>query len=191
MSGSLNKKVLVLNKHWAPIRLISVERAIKTVVRERAEFLDEETFNPHKWDDWCMLTADATTGIKTSSGYVKLPYIVILLSYDKIPAHKVRVSRNNVYVRDKGECQYTGKKLKPKEATIDHIVPTSKGGNNDWNNIVLCSPEINRKKGNRMLEDIGLKLRKKPTAPKWSALYTGMPQEIPPCWLQFLPELRT
>jgi len=191
MSGSLSKKVMVLNKHWHPIRIVSVERAIKTAVRERAAILDEDTFNPCTWDEWCLLEDVEKTGIRTTSGYIRLPLVIILNTYDKVPAHKVRPSRKNVWVRDKGTCQYSGRKLSLKDATVDHVIPSSKGGGNDWCNLALCDPVINRKKGNKTNAQAGLTLKRKPVAPKWNAMYTGLPVEIPPFWLNFLPDLKT
>lgn len=189
MSGSLNKDVLVLNKHWSPIRIVSVERAIKAVCRERAEILDEIDYNPHKWGTWCELKADPATGIKTTSGYIRLPEIIVLTSYDKIPNYKVRVSRKNVWARDNGECQYTGRKLSFNDATLDHVIPSSRGGSNDFDNLVTCASDVNLKKGNRTPEEAGLKLRRKPKAPKFSPIYTRVPKNPPKSWFQFLPEL--
>jgi 5-methylcytosine-specific restriction endonuclease McrA len=73
---------------------------------------------------------------------------------------------NNVWVRDGGICQYTGKKLSKNEGNIDHIIPISRGGKTDWNNCVLSSKKINAHKANKTPEEAGLSLIKPPVIPK-------------------------
>ena len=69
-------------------------------------------------------------------------------------------------MRDRGTCAYSGKKLKPEEGNIDHLIPKSKGGLTTWTNCVLAHRDINAKKGNRTPEEAGLKLLIKPEQPK-------------------------
>ena len=76
------------------------------------------------------------------------------------------LSRQNIYERDGGQCQYTGKKLNSNECNLDHVIPRSKGGSNTWENLVLCDPAVNSKKGNRFNHEVGLKLSKIPKAPR-------------------------
>lgn len=83
-------------------------------------------------------------------------------------------------------CQYTGQRLTSRNATMDHIVPRSRGGKTEWSNVVICSFEANIKKGNKTLAEAGLKLLKKPTAPKWHPLYSYVIQNRPACWDKFI-----
>jgi len=71
-------------------------------------------------------------------------------------------SRAMIYKRDKNTCQYCGAQSK---LTIDHVVPRCKGGGNTWDNMVVACSSCNTKKGDKLLEQTNMKLRKKPRAP--------------------------
>lgn len=197
MKDSLKEKTLVLNKLWVPIRIITVRRAIIATVREKAWIIDPKDYTPYKWasDDgekaWVDIPVqDNDEYIVTTRKPVKLPRIIVLSSYDKIPKYDVKLNKKNLYVRDKGTCQYTGRKLSYKEATADHIMPKSRGGKNTWNNVVLSSRDINVKKGNRTPEEAGVKLMTNPIKPKWSALFTLLTEKYPECWEPFLTNMK-
>jgi len=95
---------------------------------------------------------------------IRVPTIIASSKYAEIPVKTFRPTKNNIWIRDKGICQYSGKKLKPEEANIDHPFPKSRGGPNTWENMVLCHKDINSKKGNKTPEEAGLKLIRKPKA---------------------------
>jgi 5-methylcytosine-specific restriction endonuclease McrA len=61
---------------------------------------------------------------------------------------------------------YTGRKLTQDELSVDHVIPRCKGGNDTWENLVTCTRSLNSKKGNKSLEEAGLKLRYRPYKPK-------------------------
>ena len=71
-----------------------------------------------------------------------------------------------IYQRDNGVCQYTGKKIDRHTATVDHVLPRSRGGDDTWTNMVLCSKDVNTKKGNKLNSEAGLKLLKIPVTPQ-------------------------
>ena len=92
--------------------------------------------------------------------------VIILSKFDRVPKKRPRFSQKNIWIRDGYTCQYTGKRLKPGEGNIDHIVPKSRGGATDWTNCVLACKKVNAKKADATPEEIGLKLIKKPEPPK-------------------------
>lgn len=92
--------------------------------------------------------------------------VIRLLEYIKIPFSKIRnnkPTRSAIYERDGHKCQYCGSTRK---LTIDHIVPKSKGGSDDWDNLVVACSSCNIKKGDRYLEQTGMKLIRRPLQPR-------------------------
>ena len=77
-----------------------------------------------------------------------------------------RFGARGIWERDGGVCQYSGRKLSPKEGNIDHVVPRSRGGKTSWDNCVLAHHEVNSRKANRLPHEAGLHLRRPPTAPR-------------------------
>jgi 5-methylcytosine-specific restriction endonuclease McrA len=102
---------------------------------------------------------------------------------------KGKPSKDAIYIRDGGVDQYTGKKLKRDESTIDHITPKSKGGKDEWENLALTCKEINSKKGNKSNNEFGLTLIRQPKAPK-PMTATELIRDIKhPTWKPHLPHL--
>ena len=100
----------------------------------------------------------------------------------------IKLTKRNIYIRDKYRCQYTGKQLKFNEANIDHVVPKAKGGKNTWDNLVVCSKDINSIKGDKTNEEAGLKLIKKPTKPSTDSPYKLFDTRfnMPESWSKFI-----
>ena len=101
----------------------------------------------------------------------------------------VRFSRENVYARDHGRCQYCGRPLARPEATYDHVVPCSRGGQTRWENVVICCVPCNQRKGGRTPEEAGMQLRSIPVKPKSLPealrLTFLFDKDAPPSWRQF------
>lgn len=91
--------------------------------------------------------------------------VIRLLDYVKIPLSKImshRPSKTMIYKRDSNSCQYCGS---TRNLTIDHVIPKCRGGKDTWENLVVACSSCNTKKGNTLLEQTGMKLRKKPRPP--------------------------
>ena len=91
--------------------------------------------------------------------------VIRLLSYVKIPLSKIvshRPSKAMIYKRDNNSCQYCGS---TRHLTIDHIIPKSKGGSEEWTNLVVACSKCNTKKGDKLLSQTDMKLIKQPKAP--------------------------
>ena len=91
--------------------------------------------------------------------------VIRLLDYVKIPLSKImshRPSKTMIYKRDNNSCQYCGS---TRNLTIDHVIPKCRGGEDTWENLVVACSSCNTKKGNTLLEQTGMKLRKKPRPP--------------------------
>jgi len=183
----LNRPVLVLNKVWIPIRVISAKRCLKLVFANKASIVDPEDYSVYDWEEWKKLDhSEDNISIKTTSGSVKLPEVMVLLSYDKVFIRSLRLTKKNIYMRDEFQCQYTGESLHGKDADIDHVIPRSRGGKNTWENMVVCSKSINRKKADRTPEEAGLKLIKKPSKPKSEHFFIDPKIDVPSSWGKFI-----
>jgi len=197
MTNILNNPVLVLNKSWIPIRIETVRSAIERLFSARAVAIDEEFYQTYTWEEW-LLSYSLSREVEWTFPYkfinavhinIRLPEVVLLVKYNKIPQVPVRLTRKNLLIRDSYMCQYSGKKLKTNEATVDHVIPKSRGGKTVWNNVVISTKEINSKKGNKTLKEFGMALLKKPKTPIWNPVYTaGSLITRPKSWSKFLKE---
>jgi len=171
MKEELQKStVLVLNRCWQAINIKTPYEAVSMMYDDSATALEirgEDNMVPLRWNDWISLPHDESAlYINTINLKIKIPKIIVLSNFDRVPYKRPKFTTNNVWIRDNGICQYTGKKLTPKNGNIDHIIPKSRGGKTDWNNCVLAHKEVNAKKADRTPEESGLKLIRKPYTPK-------------------------
>lgn len=178
MSATLQKKVLVLNKSWVAVGSISLKRAITLVFstykdgESKAKIVDPvNDFQLFTWNDWSQfIPKDDEDSISSSNFVFRVPEIIVLGRYNKLPNRKVYFNRRNLYRRDNFTCQYCERKLDSSELTIDHIIPRSRGGKSNWVNCVLACNKCNAKKGSNLLSEIGLSLMRKPFKPKFNML---------------------
>jgi 5-methylcytosine-specific restriction endonuclease McrA len=101
----------------------------------------------------------------------------------------IKFSRSNIYARDGYKCSYCGQKKQPHELNYDHVIPRSKGGKTNWENIVSSCIACNLKKGDKTLKQAGMALLRKPVKPKslpMSASPIALPREVPELWLPYL-----
>lgn len=121
---------------------------------------------PVDWDEWFMLPVrSGDLSIKTKSKDVRIPTVVLRPSYSKMPVKRPKLTSASIMNRDGGICQYSGKKLSKKEGNVDHVTPKSRGGKDDWTNMVWCDRGLNSHKSDRLNHEIGLKLLRQPKAP--------------------------
>lgn len=166
-----NRHVLLLNASYEVIRVTTWQRAVKL-------FFQHKAVCPAGYDHYYTITS--------LEGDYHLPSALVLKSYVHVPYFKVFPSRKNVFRRDGYICQYTGERLNHKTATVDHIVPRSKGGKNTWENMVTCKRGVNQRKGSRSLKESGLKLIRQPKQPSRAELVIN-PFHDMECWTQYLP----
>lgn len=170
MTAASAVQVLVLNKAWAPVGLADVERAMGLLLTGAAKALDAnyQLFDFESWADVAAEYGDDV--VRTPNKVIKIPRVVVLQAYDRLPRTKIRFSRNNVYLRDQFTCAYCAKTLPRNKLNLDHVTPRSKGGRTSWENIVTSCYDCNLKKGDKSPDQVGMKLRFQPTRPTWGAL---------------------
>lgn len=161
--------VLVLNRHWLAIDTATPAEAFGHLATgsARALRIEADSMQAFDWDDWRRLSAhpgDPVVG--TPRGPVRIPTVIVLTRYAKVPFHRPKFGFRALWERDGGRCQYSGRKLTPGEANIDHVVPRSRGGRDDWGNCVLSDRAINTCKGARTPIEAGLRLLAEPRAPR-------------------------
>ena len=170
MNSVLNMSVvLVLNRNWQAINIVTPADAFCQMYTDNATALDirgSDYMVPTRWPDWTLLEVrDDDFGVQTVEGQIRVPTVIVLARYAKVPMKRPKLSSRAIRERDGGRCQYTGVALEPDDGNIDHVVPRSRGGENSWKNCVLASRRVNSRKGNRTPEEAGLKLIRKPRAP--------------------------
>lgn len=194
--------VLVLNKSWYPIDSRSLKKAFKAVVAERAVFLDTEAYMQHNITSWSHLPVlEGQSSLGFSFGKMRIPEVMLLSKFNRVPRRDVVFCRRNIWRRDKRRCQYCGCMPHPDDVTIDHIVPRFKGGQSTFPNCVLACTKCNLKKGHKSLRECGMRLQRMkklstgewttqyydtPIRPQWNPLYTLRRKTFPLSWKAFL-----
>lgn len=171
MSDVLHKAtVLVLNRNWQAIDIKTPADAFCMMASGTATALAitvGEEMSPVKCREWFSLPVrEADNAVLTVNGPVRIPTVIVLARYDKVPKHRPKLSGRGIWDRDGGVCQYSGRKLLRDEGNIDHVIPRSRGGKTSWDNCVLADKRVNSRKADRTPEEVGLKLRRKPVAPR-------------------------
>ena len=146
----LFEQVLLLNASYEPLNVINWQRAIKLVFLNKVEVVEE--------------SAREISSITVS---MRVPSVVRLMGFVRFRRKDAKYSRRNIYARDKHQCQYCGKQFTPADLTCDHVIPRSRGGRAEWDNIVTCCVPCNRRKGGQTPEEARLVLIKRPTRPAW------------------------
>jgi len=142
MSDILNKTiVLVLNRHWQAIDVKSPAETFSMLVNGSATALDikaDEELRPVTWEEWMSLPVrEGDYAVGTVRGGIRVPTVIVLARFDKVPKRRPKFCARAIWERDAGTCQYTGRKLRPSEGNIDHIIPRSLGGDSGYANLQL------------------------------------------------------
>ncbi len=190
----LSHPVLVLNKGWVPISVISVKRALHMMISDSARAVDADDFSTYDFDSWADLGKIFEDGefIKTTRMRIPVPEVLLLDEFNRVPMKSVTFSRRNLYKRDEYTCQYCGKRPHSSELTIDHITPVSKGGKTTWTNCVLACLKCNHKKSDRTLTEAGMKLLSVPAEPPRKKIAFAVPiSQKRVSWEKFLNDPKT
>ncbi len=171
MRNVLNENVLVLNRLWQAINVCTVERAFMLLYMGHAEVVVEDggnfqTFDFHEWREFSQ-GHHGEDVVHTVSFKIRVPRVILLLFFDRLPHKEVKFTRHNIFERDHNMCQYCGKRFDRRELNLDHVIPRDRGGTTTWENIVCACIPCNTRKANRTPTEAGMHLIKKPKRPKW------------------------
>jgi 5-methylcytosine-specific restriction endonuclease McrA len=165
------RRVLLLNTTFEPLTALPLRRAVVLVVCGKAEIVHDDP-----------------SGIElhSASDSVVVPSVIRLASYVRVPYRaRVPLTRAGLMHRDRHRCAYCGGRAE----TIDHVIPRSRGGEHTWQNCVACCVKCNHRKADKLLSELGWRLRVVPRAPRgmhWRLLAGVM--DTDPQWLPYLGE---
>jgi 5-methylcytosine-specific restriction endonuclease McrA len=174
---ALDASVLVLNRCYMAVHIIPVRRAFCLLFKELAEVvtLDDGRYLSHDFQSWREVSEARAQFkdpdddyIRTIHFEIQVPRVIRLLTYDRLPRSRVKFNRRNIFARDGNRCQYCGKRFPTGELSLDHVMPRSRGGGMDWENIVCACVKCNVRKGGRTPAEAGMRLTKPPIRPKTS-----------------------
>src|SRR5207249_540702 len=135
----LSSGVLVLNRSFLPVHITTVRRAFVLLYQGIAKAVDTQ-YELFDFDSWAEMAVEAhkDEAIGLVGRLIKVPRVILLTEYDRLPRRRVRFSRHNIYLRDRNTCQYCGAEFPKYDLNLDHVVPRSQGGRTTWENVV-CS----------------------------------------------------
>lgn len=165
--------VLFLDQSFRPLRIETWQRAISDYFNGKVEIVE--------------YSRDHTIrGVRES---FPMPAVVRVLRSFKRDKIRIKFSRLNIYARDAFTCQFCCKQFPAEDLTFDHVIPRSRGGKTNWENIVAAcgGPDgCNATKGNRTPEEAGMKLVRKPRKPTWlPSIQVKMSGDVPADWLPY------
>ena len=172
MSCYLDQHVLVLNRLWQAVNICSVRRALTLLFEGRAQVVLNsgdgafQTFNFSQWHDFSQQQPHPES-VSTISFRIRIPRVILLVLFDRLPKKEVKFTRHNIFERDRNTCQYCGHIFDRKDLNLDHVIPRDRGGPTTWENIVCSCIDCNTHKANRTPAEAGLHLIRKPKRPKW------------------------
>ena len=174
----LNDPVLVLNKFWQLTAVTDIRDSMRTIFTGKSRVVDTSDYSLWNWASWGELDIpDGELYVATSSkppfSRIRMPEVILLWEYARLPTRSLSFSRHHVFKRDHFICQYCGShpgkgKLQREDMTIDHVLPKSRGGITEWKNCVCACLDCNSKKADKTPEEAGMELIKKPKKPNWS-----------------------
>ena len=195
-SDALSASVLVLNRMYMAVHVINVRRAFSLLCRDLAEVIHLESgqYANYDFESWrevselrSQFKEPHEDWIRAVNFEIQVPRIMRLLYYDRLPKQRVRLNRRNIFARDDGKCQYCGKRFPSSELSLDHVIPTCRGGTTTWENLVCACVRCNVKKGGRTPAEAHMRLIREPVRPKRSPLLSvklGNPKYA--SWKSFL-----
>lgn len=184
----LEHPTLVLNRNWQPVNVATVARALVLLWNESARVVDPADFRLYDWADWSQLRpTEGELFLQAVRLRLRVPEVITLTGYDRLPSAAVAFSRRNVFKRDQYRCQYCGVRPGSDELSIDHVVPRAQGGTSTWENCVLACIDCNKRKANRTPQQSGMRLRKVPSRPAWKPIYAAHRLRIA-SWSKFISE---
>lgn len=168
----LNQQVLVLNRLWQAVNICSARRALTLLFEGHAQVVlnaPDGSFQTYSFEQWHDFSREQPhpESIHTVSFRIRVPRVIVLALFDRMPKKEVKFTRHNIFERDRNTCQYCGQVFERKDLNLDHVVPRERGGPTTWENIVCSCILCNTKKANRTPYEAGMNLVRKPKRPKW------------------------
>jgi len=185
--------VLVLNRFWQAVHICSVRRAFSLLYMGHAQVVEGngagDDFRTFDFNRWRELSQDyeGEDSPLTISFRIRIPRVIVLMLFDRIPKKEVKLTRQNIFERDSYTCQYCGEVKDRRDLNLDHVIPRDHGGTTTWENVVCSCIPCNTRKGNRRPPQASMKLIRKPKRPKLRTfLNVQISRNGPETWRHFL-----
>jgi 5-methylcytosine-specific restriction endonuclease McrA len=171
----LSASVLVLNKFFMALRVVNIRRAFVLLYKELAEVVAVEDggFATYDFESWTEVSQyrslyepDKHEWIHSVRTQIAVPRVIRLTGFERMPRREAKFNRRNIFARDGNRCQYCGKKFPSSDLSLDHVIPKSRGGKANWQNIVCACLKCNVRKGGRTPREARMKLIRHPHKPK-------------------------
>jgi len=194
MGTGLKYRVLVLNRLWQPVNIVGVQRAFSLLLQDHAQviYTGDESFRMMDSAAWLELSEEETPGdteacIQTVRLRIRVPKVLLLRSYDQLPAQEVKFTWENLFDRDDYRCQYCGNHFEAAHLNMDHVIPRDRGGRTSWENIVTSCIKCNSRKANRLPHQANMHLIRKPERPRWRPFVSSLiGQDYDSAWDHFI-----
>jgi hypothetical protein len=180
--------VLAVNRVFQPVQITTARRAFLLLFGGAAHAIDDAG-ELHDFPSWRRQPVrEMDDGMPIVGGALRVPRVLHLRRYERIRRPTVRLTRQNLMLRDAHQCQYCSRRPPLRDLNIDHVVPRSRGGGDTWENLVTACRVCNLRKGWRTPEEAAMRLIRPPSAPRWTAsmqLLLGRPHPFKE-WEPFL-----
>jgi 5-methylcytosine-specific restriction endonuclease McrA len=143
-------ETLVLSAVYEPVARIPWQRAMTLLFLGKVEVVEE-------YED---------RFVRSVTLEFRMPSVIRFLRALRGRKKAIKFSRESVYARDKGTCQYCGDKVPRHEATYDHVIPRVSGGTTHWSNVVIACVPCNQRKGGRTPAEAAMRLLSTPVKPR-------------------------
>lgn len=144
--------VLLLNASYEPLRIVSIQRAMRLLLQQKAEIVEAGLGYLHT----------------IQNSYV-MPLVVRLVRYVAVPRQtRLACTRRALLIRDGETCQYCADQPGRANLTVDHVIPRSQGGATSWENTVIACKRCNHQKADRTPQQAGMQLLRPPQRPSYA-----------------------
>ena len=194
MEDCLSQRVLVLNRLWQAVNIVGARRAFAILFQDHAKVIhssegDFQVLNSSEWIEYSIAQPKSKwrDTVHTVNLNIRIPKILLLNYYDRLPMKEMKFTRQNLFDRDAYTCQYCGCIFSHRNLNLDHVIPRDRGGRTSWENIVTSCHRCNTRKGNRYPHEAGMRLRRKPFRPKFRPFINFvLGSDIDQSWATFL-----
>ncbi len=170
----ISSSVLVLNQNYEPLNVCNARRAFSLIDRGKAEVLEH-----------------GLGQLRSASAIFPLPSVIRLIYLIKRPRPQMRLSRREIFNRDRYTCQYCGRHGQ-RDLTLDHVMPRHRGGRHTWENLVTACKTCNHRKAGRTPIEARMQLMKEPYQPRVNSYYVVYPYlNNEEGWRKFIPGWET
>jgi len=181
MGTGLKYRVLVLNRLWQPVNIIGTQRAFSLLLQDHAQviYTGDSSFRMMDSAAWLALSEeeipdDDEAYVTTVRLRIRVPKVLLLREYDRLPVQEVKFTRENLFERDNYRCQYCGNGFEAAQLNMDHVIPRDRGGRTSWENIVTSCIKCTSRKANRLPHQADMHLIRKPERPRWRPFVSSL-----------------